>query len=174
MVLRYNLKNMSPEHERQIVIKYKECGFGAYLQGAWSTYPVLQKEIGEGRYPTKELLIEVWEKMDHKKIGFDCRYLFEEVGPLRVEQETWRLLSPLVQKHLDKFGAYIADYQPSSAEKEVLLGHINEGWGLLQLWNLVSESYKAKLSRKWQNVPEREEALKVLIQELQQNQSSSR
>jgi hypothetical protein len=49
---------------------------------------------------------------------------------------------------------------------EQLLAHIDCGWNLLQQWNTISKSYKAKYHRVWDRVAETEEDTKQLIQEL--------
>lgn len=164
---------MLAEREQDIVNKSKEWGFGAYLQWAWFEYPSLQNEIGEGKLPAQERLSVVNKRMDCERKGFDVCYLLalphEAVNPLQVETEAWRLLSPHVKGHINEFGIYISDYSPQTAEQEPLLAHVNKGWNLLQQWNVVSQSYKAKYEQSWNKVAERENALRELIQKLQQS-----
>jgi hypothetical protein len=83
-----------------------------------------------------------------------------------VEQEAWKLLSPHVKGYVNEFGIYISGYSPQTAEQKPLLTHVNTGWNLLQQWNMISQSYKAKYEQVWDKVEERETTLRGLIQEL--------
>lgn len=161
---------MLSELELEVVNKHKEWGFGAYLQWAWMEYPSLQREIQRGEYAEKDRLKYLVERMGDKKIRFDFCYLHslpqEEVNPLQVEQEAWKLLSPKVKQHLDEFGNYIEGYSPQNVNQGQLLTHVDCGWNLLQQWNIISKSYKAKYGQAWDKVAEREKATRQLIQEL--------
>jgi hypothetical protein len=156
--------------ELEVVNKHKEWGFGAYLQWVWMEYPPLQREIQRGEYPEQDRLKHLVDRMGQQKTGFDFCYLHslphEEVNPLKVEQEAWKLLSPKVKQHLDKFGTYIEGYSPQNVEQGQLLTHVDCGWNLLQHWNTISKSYKAKYEQVGDKVAEREEATRQLIQEL--------
>lgn len=163
---------MLAEREQDIVNRSKEWGFGAYLQWAWFEYPSLQGEIGGGHYPTQGRLRDANKRMDSQRKGFDVCYLLalphEEINPLQIEQEAWRLLSPRVKGYVNEFGIYIDGYSPRSADQGVLLTQVNTGWNLLQQWHLISQSYKAKYEQNWDTVGEREGALRALIEQLQQ------
>ena len=156
--------------EQEVVDNHKEWSFGAYLQWAWLEYLPLQEEIQRGEYPEQDRLKFLVKRMDDKKFGFDICYLhslpYDGVNPLRVEQEAWKLLSPNVKQHLDKFGTYIKGYSTQNVDSEQLLAHVNCGWDLLQQWNTISNSHKAKYEKDWSKIPEREEATRKLIQEL--------
>jgi len=163
---------MLREREQEIVNKSKEWGFGAYLQWAWIEYPSLQSEIGDGHYPTQGRLRHANKRMDSQRKGFDVCYLLalphEEVNPLQVEQEAWRLLSPHIKEYVNEFGIYIDGYSPKTADQAGLLTHVNTGWDLLYQWHLISQSYRAKYDQNWDVVRERENALKNLIEQLRQ------
>ena len=164
---------MLTEREQAIVNKSKEWGFDAYLQWAWCEYPSLQGEITESKYPTQTRLRSVNKRMDSERKGFDVCYLLalpeEEVNPLQIEQDAWRLLSPNVRGYVNEFGIYIDGYSPKTAQQELLLAHVNTGWNLLQQWNVISQSYKAKYEQVWDKVTEREDAVRKLIQGLQKH-----
>jgi hypothetical protein len=162
--------------EQKVVSDHKARQFGAYLQWALPEYPDLQEQIGNARFPEPSRLTVVRNKMGLYRIEFDYYYLISlpraKVNPLQLEQKAWRLLSPRVKQHLGEFGNYIAKYSQQNPERERLLTHINCGWELLQKWNVISKSYKAKHGKVWTVVSEREEATKQLIQELSAQLSS--
>ena len=169
---------MLSESEQEIVRNHKEWGFGAYLQWAWIEYPDLQEEIGKGKYPEKERLRYANKRMNDRKLGFDFCYSHSlsraETNPLKVETEAWELLSPVVGQYISEFWNYIEGYSPEAAEPWHLLAHVNYGWDLLQKWNTISNSYKAKYGtclgpaekEEWDNVLEREQNARELILEL--------
>ena len=165
---------MLSEREQSIVNQNKEWGFGAYLQWAWFEYPSLQEEIAAGQYPSRERLNNGNKRMDRERKGFDVCYLLElpheEINPLKVETDAWGLLSPRVRRHVDEFGGYIANYSPRTAEQQPLLTQVGVSWDLLQKWNVVSQSYKAKYEQNWDRVAEREDAVRKLIHQLQEQQ----
>lgn len=91
----------------------------------------------------------------------------EPVNPVKVEQEAWKLLMPRIEQHLKRFKNYIENYyNPEEVDRDQLLAHILNGWELLQDWNLISKSYKAKLERNWDFVEERENTTRQLIDRL--------
>jgi hypothetical protein len=110
--------------------------------------------------------------MDQYGMGFDTTYLRdfsqEETDVLQVEQEAWTLLSPQINEYIKGFGAYIETYSPKTADLISLFSQVNTGWNLLQQWNIISESYRAKYKKDWDLVEEKEAALKVLIEQLRQ------
>ncbi len=161
---------MLSELEQEVVDSHKEGYFGAYIQGSWFEYSELQEQIVSGEYPESSRLQEANKKMSGWKKGFDITYLHSlpraEINPLQVEQEAWKLLSPNIKQYLNEFGTYLEGYSPQNADREQLLVHVNWGWNLLQQWNTISNSYKAKYDKNWSSIPEREEATRQLIQEL--------
>ncbi len=163
---------MLTEREQEIINKSKEWGFAAYLQWAWLEYPSLQEEISKKRFPARKRLKYLNAWMNSERIEFDICYLValpqKEINPLQIEQEAWRLLSPFAELHVNEFGIYIAGYSRKTAEQQPLLTHVNLGWGLLQQWNLISFSFRAKYKKYWDLVEEKEAAVRDLIQELRQ------
>jgi len=161
---------MLTEREQSVVKKSKRRGFGAYLQWAWLEYPELQDDIRRKVFPPRKRLRTANAAMDSQRISFDICYLSslpaEEINPLQVEQEAWKLLSPQIKQYIGQFGIYIATYSPQTAEQEQLLGHVDTGWDFIQQWYVVSQSYKAKCEQNWKKVGKRETAVKGLIQAL--------
>jgi hypothetical protein len=173
---------MLSELEQKVVDEHKEGGFGAFLSVMWNIYPPpehygLRRDISQGKFPEQNRLTYANDYMTKWRQNFDICYLFSlpaaPVNPLQVEQEAWRLLSPRVKQHTDEFGEYILSYSPQTSEKEPLITHISNGWDILQKWNVISESYKAKyesykakygMSRS--TIEETETAAKALIEEL--------
>lgn len=161
---------MLSELELKVVREHKIWGFGAYLQTAWFLYPELPEKVSRGEYPKQEELKHANERMNQQRANFNFCYLVSlphaEANPLLLEQDAWRLLSPKVKQHVDKFAIYIGGYSPEQANREQLLAHTSRAWDLLQSWNTISKSYKAKLEQNWEMLTSREEAVKVLIREL--------
>lgn len=163
---------MLNELQQGVVNKCYEIKFGGFLFGALMEYSSLQKEIKKRQYPGQSRLISVNEGMNLGRKGFDVRYFLilphEEVNPLQVEQEAWKLLSPHVKEYVRDFGIYVEGYSPlAQVDQQQLLTYIDKGLNLLQQWNIISRSYKAKYFRLWEEVGGREDVVRKLIQELQ-------
>jgi hypothetical protein len=181
---------MLSQLELEVVKQHKEWGFKAYLQWAYFDYHILQREITVGRLPEVKRLDVANKKMENKRLGFDYCYFVklpeQEVNPLHVEQKAWQLLSPMVKAHVGTFNQYIRDYSPQYAEGTQLLVRINSGFGLLQKWNIIADSFGIKYDiaiykgkpdfshvrdEDWfKDVPEKENAVRALICELQLSQ----
>jgi hypothetical protein len=162
---------MLSQKEQDVVDNYFMPGFGAYLQWAFSEYPDLRETIVTGKYPDQPRLRECHKEMNRKRVHFDLYYSADhlpsvDANPLRLEQDAWKLLSPKVKQHLVEFDGFIEDYSPQNADGEQLLAHVDCGWDLLQDWNVISQSYKAKRERVWDKVAEREDKIMELIRKL--------
>lgn len=162
---------MLNELEQEIIKNHKRLQFGAYLQWTWFEYPELQEQISRREYPEQTKLIDTNKIMAQHKAMFDYCYFHSlpqaEVNPLQVEQDAWELLSPEIKQHLDEFENYIKGYSPQNVDKEQLLAYVNNSWVLMQKWNIISNSYKAKYEKRWDIIEEKEQAARKLIQELQ-------
>lgn len=152
----------------------RECkdwgGFSAYLQTMWLMYPVLTRRIIKGNFPEKEELAKIIDKMRGHKRSFDYCYFGKlpdaSINPLSVEQEAWRLLSPLIEGFTNDFENYLVGYLPQKVQARKLLAYVEKWWDLLNKWNIISRSYRCKLEKMWDELEEREEETKRLIQEL--------
>ncbi len=172
---------MLNERETLIVRKCRGSSFSTYLTWAYLEYPFLLDEIGKGDYPQQKMRYAN-RRMTIQKTEFDNLYLHllpelsptPEQNPLRLEQEAWGLLSPVVQQHTDDFGRYLDAYSPANARKQELLGHVNQGWTLIQDWNIISWSYKTKEQGLWDELETREQAARGLIQRLSMNPTALR
>ncbi|MBW2970545.1 hypothetical protein KY320_00120 [Candidatus Woesearchaeota archaeon] len=95
------------------------------------------------------------------------------VNPLKIEQQGWKLLSPAIGEYLDQIEVYLESYPPnefSEATKNDFLGYINRGRKLLDKWQIICNSYKAKYQREGeQNIIQAEANVQFLIQELATN-----
>lgn len=177
---------MLSDRELDVARRHKEPGFGAYLAWAWLEYPYLQADIKAGKPVKPGRLSYANKRMAGKKFDFDFCYLEslpqEEVNPLQVEQDAWRLLSPLVASYIESFDQYIQGYHPEIADTNQLLAYVTTGFELLKKWNIISKlfgekcyiaSYKELPSfanipdENWfRGIPEKEKAVIDLIQEL--------
>jgi hypothetical protein len=164
------IKHQLNEQELEVVRKCKEWGFGAYLQGAWFQYPGLVRKIEEGNYPSQNELIKLNQKMEQRRLSFDDIYLDllprEELNPLEIEQQAWKLLSPFIRQHTDIFSKFLETYYSNGTQREQILTPINNWWNLLQDWNILSNSYKAKLEKMWDEVESREQQIRDLTKRL--------
>ncbi len=161
------------DSEWQIVVICRSHSFAAYLQAAWLHYPKIIRNIAVSIYPTKEELEKVNEKMWLKWGSFEHIYgwlLAEKIGivshPLQIEQQAWKLLSPLVRKHCEEFKNFLQSYSPETANADQLLIYINSWWDLLQKWNIISKSYGSKYNKDWKYIESTEEEVRGLIAEL--------
>lgn len=158
------------EQEQQVVNKSKIYFFSAFLQGAYITTPLMLEKIDKKEYPSQEKLDQLNQKTDNYRFNFDFEYLValpdKEINPLQLEQEAWKLLSPLVKEHVDVFGEFIKYYLPQEEYGDELVKHLDNWFDLIQKWNIIAESYGAKYGHDWKNVENSEESVKKLIQEL--------
>jgi len=157
-----SMKGLTRE-ELQVVLKHHCDGFAACLQAYIADYPVTMDEIQRGRYPSREELAEMNNRIRAQQEGFDWHYFQSlpcyAVNPLRVEQEAWRVLSPHIKDYVDMVDRFLAGYSPGSIDQQTtgqLLSLINNGWLLIQDWNVISNSFKAKKDRRWCTVPDSE------------------
>ncbi len=160
------------EQEQYIVDISKVWRFGSYLQGCDIIHSEMWRQIGKGNYPDINDLTSINEEMKKYSLSFDVGYLDvlprKEINPLKVEQKAWELLSPLVRDHTEAFDIFLKNYSTQGVDEEQLRLHLNKWWNLLQKWNVISDSYGAKYGQSWDAVGKEEEAVKKLIQELQQ------
>jgi len=160
------IKILTPQ-ELEVVRECKELGFGSYLSSAFLEYPRMIRQLQAEKYPSKRVLDNMNDRMDDKRFAFDLHYLIGlarmSVNPLQVEQEAWRLLSPLVKAQVVSFGEYVKSYSPTTATQEPLLTHVNNGWTLIQYWNTISNCYKTKLDEVFEEILGREEEVRGLI-----------
>ncbi len=156
---------MLSELELEVVDSCKIWYCAGFLSWAYIEYSTSIEGLKKGEYPDLSRLLHMHSRMSLWVYDFDSAYsdlLLAPVNPLELEQRAWNLLSHRLHTHVDEFGSYMDS--PQSCDK--LLEHLTTGWELLQKWNLISESYKAKHEQIWKRVPETEEALKDLIEEL--------
>lgn len=151
--------------EQDIVHRYKEQQFGAFLQWVWLFYPEFAEK---GERPSNENLGKILERLREVIWGFNFCYFHrlprETVNPLLVEQEAWRKLSPLIKQHADKLGALLPRLVSGEGNLEGdLLAEIKHGWELFQKWNVISNSFRTKHDSNWNLVEEREEAVRNLV-----------
>jgi len=166
--------------ECEVVKNHKVHGFAAYLQGAWFEFPKLESNISKRNYPIKKDITEILDRMEGRQISFDVEYAGlsrEAINPLKIEQEAWKLLSPKVSTYLEKFRQFLNSYSPEKVNdrsRGELLALTQEGWNLLQKWNIISKSYSPKYEiaiygqTGWteRDIQEREETVNVLVQNL--------
>lgn len=137
------------ELELKVIFEARVSGFGMYICGAWMDHEILIKDISAKKYPSKQLLTDLYSKMRAARTRFNIAYLMclpkAPVNPMEKEQRAWQELSPKVKDFLNRFNDFIQGFNPKSTEEEQLSGYINEWWGLLQKWNNISESYKPKI-----------------------------
>ena len=103
------------------------------------------------------------------------KMLKKKFFPLLPECSAWKKLSPYIEDYVDRFkeikNNYIKDVIDSRIETT---GYINNGFGLLQKWNLISKSYNLKYEISIyenpgltiQDIKKREQDLEILIKEL--------
>lgn len=164
---------MLTEKELKVVDDNYIMGFGNFIQQRYSAIDCIHIHIPKNIYPERERFEEKISEFCTRRGEFDNCYLISlplaEVNPLQLEGEAWKLLSPLVGQHLDEFGNYVETYTPENLERkqlQQLLAHTDRELDLLQKWKIISQSFSAKWQRCWKYVPEREEATRMLIQEL--------
>jgi hypothetical protein len=136
--------------ELRVVKEHKVWGFVAYLQGAFLDFPWLEKQVSEEKYPSKEKVSEVLHRMNFRRIEFNVVYSdpkLDELNPLEIEQEAWKLLSPKVKGYVQRFRKFADSYSPVSVNaetKQQFLSLVNEGRDLVLKWNIISRSYAPK------------------------------
>ncbi len=142
---------MLSESELAVIQKSRMSGFGMYLQGCWMVHYGIVGEVKKGKFPTRQNLEEISDKMQGWKTEFDLVYLTElaegEVNPLKEEQETWLRLSPDVEKFLKSFRGYVENYSPENLQEreESLQLYLDIWWAFLQEWRGISDSFKDKM-----------------------------
>ncbi|MEK6910746.1 MAG: hypothetical protein AABW82_03155 [Nanoarchaeota archaeon] len=157
---------MLTELESEVVASCKDHGFAAYLQCAWFEYPRMKGKIARPEFPKKPELTKWTRDMGMHKTLFDIYYLHKlktGLNPLKVEQQCWELLSPRVENHLTVFNGYLDSYNAKNAKADELLPHLDLSWDLLQKWNVISNSYKAKYCMVWSGVKKEEKKVRSLI-----------
>lgn len=139
--------NMLSESALRFVQENKIWGTGAFLQSAFLNFGACSRNIQHGKPPPKETLEEVWQQMTRMRTAFDMQYVIgsppEMADILGTEAEAWRLLSPRVQSFLERFQTFIASYSVDTSASSVA-EYLQEYWSLIQQWNTLSNSYKAK------------------------------
>ena len=142
----------------------------AYFQRAWLQYDIFFESIDRSEFPQKVDLDEVNNKMAEWMDAFNDCYLeslqYLKSNPLALETHAWMLLSPLIKKQVKDFGIYLLGYSPQTSDMVKLRAFVDSGWDLLQIWNAISDSYKAKYQKQWNKTSEKEATVKILIQEL--------
>lgn len=129
--------------ELEVIASAKVWGFAAYLQGCLFRQAAFQR----GEYKRKDLEFE-FNEMTKMKRDFDYMYtdklIRAEVNPLVEEQQMWKELSPKVESFLNRFGEYLPEYKEKSKDKAKVKKFVAEWGGILQDWNKLSNSYRAK------------------------------
>ena len=118
-------------------------------------------------------LEDINRRMNKFYIAFWYRYEYQlpriSMDVLVLERTAWKLLSVRIKRHIDNFGEYIKTYSPEDCNRDELLAHLENWWSLLQIWNTISRSYKCKLEEMQDELEERENDLRKLIEQLSQS-----
>lgn len=166
--------NVVEDERKRIITESKLWGFANHLNDAWWIYEECEILLQHGSFPSKNTLTYLCENTDHDVKDFDTIYFsflpIQPVNPLPVETEAWKLLSPQIRQFVTAFGTYLNTYAQESAVSEQLQAHLIIGKDLLEKWNIISDSWKAKYEGEWDTkVPREEESVKELIEQLQLN-----
>ncbi|MFA6305918.1 MAG: hypothetical protein WC651_04325 [Candidatus Gracilibacteria bacterium] len=165
---------MLDEAARKEIEETRAFQGGASLQCAYFDYEHYTEGLSFGMAPPSSALRSTHSRMRENCMHFDSKYC-EQLGakPLTVlapEQETWTCLSPLVHDFLGRFKIFIDGYdseQNEESKKTTLKTLLNEYWDLIQKWNVISQSYKAKeFFKSDEQVAEREQAIRALIESI--------
>jgi len=168
--------------EHKIIARNKLPYFGEYLQNAYMIYPLILEDISEKGYAsTKELNIikEINERTNNYRMEFNITYNIElsrsKINPLKIEQQAWQLLSPLIQNYLDMCESYIKNNSSKTEKNKDRSDRITEiiktGHDLIKKWDIISKSYKSKYLRNSnEEIIKTENNLKELITTLNSKQ----
>ncbi|MDD3897091.1 MAG: hypothetical protein PHU04_04650 [Candidatus Peribacteraceae bacterium] len=160
---------MLTEAEQQIVDENKVWGFGAYMQCAFFDYEYWNKAHKENQLPGNDLLQKIFDGMERMKSAFDITYLVgnTDLRILTSEKEAWSLLSDRIGNFLERLKDFLEQSNDEPQDQSVLSKQLySEFWELLQKWNVISNAYKKKYERCYDDIPHAEENLRALIDRL--------
>lgn len=161
---------MLSEFEQKIVDQNKIWGFASYMQVLYFDYDDWKKAARSNQLLTKEQLEEIYDGMNRMKSHFDIVYLTgndDEMKVLQLEKMAWALLSEHIASFISQIKNFLGTLDIPSDEKIYRSTQLmNEFWELLQEWNIISCSYKAKYERRFNDIPKTEQDVQNLIDRL--------
>jgi hypothetical protein len=157
---------MLSELELKVIDDCQGMSVGAFFELAYLCFPNELANSGSGETPHIANLRRLMRRMRMHATQFDTIYFYElpraPVNPLRVEQEAWALLSPQLHRYQSELSVLLDNYDRYGVIAD-LPGCLQRGWELVQKWSLISDSYKAKESKKYDQIPAREAAVRDMM-----------
>ncbi len=156
---------MLSESEHSSVVQSRIRGLGAYIFCAVMDHETWSNSNCSDQQPPKTLLQTIYDEMDKWKTESDIQYLHDrtDLSALQSEKEAWSLLSDRISSFLNRLNAFLAQVE-TTLQASIQL--CSEFWELLQEWIIISNAYKKKYDRSYEDVPQTQHDLQSLIKRL--------